>query len=173
LNLLWNSIFFIDNYATAIILSNSHFNIVKSVFYYRNLGSDETNFLFSYIMLSLEFSSNAPASQVDEILKGVTSRKVIDTLKLIGSSSVNGVGLTRSYSEMMDRCGSSGLFSKRETLDLNTCVTNKASVGLVYCVMGQEAKNVLVGPSAVVTDLLRSVFGKQRFPVMIQKRLIQ
>jgi hypothetical protein len=59
----------------------------------------------------------------------------------------------------MGKYTSSVPFAKKESLDLNTYVTNMASDGLFYMV-GQEEKKIRTDPAARVTDLLKNVFGK-------------
>ena len=72
---------------------------------------------------------------------------------------MNEVGVTKAYNEMMGKYTSSVPFASKESLDLNTYVTNKASDGLFYMV-GQEEKKIRSDPSARVTDLLKKVFNK-------------
>jgi len=72
---------------------------------------------------------------------------------------MNEVGVTKAYNDMMAKYTSSVPFAKKESLDLNTYVTNKASDGLFYMV-GQGEKKIRTDPAARVTDLLKNVFGK-------------
>jgi hypothetical protein len=46
-----------------------------------------------------------------------------------------------------------------ESLDLKRYVTTQALDGLFFMI-GEEEKNIRTNPSARVTDLLRTVFGK-------------
>jgi hypothetical protein len=87
-----------------------------------------------------------------------TSDKIYDAFEPIISASVDEVGVTHSYKEMMSNYESIP-FVKKETLDLDHYVTNKALDGLFYMV-GQEEKKIRTDPAARVTDLLKSVFGK-------------
>jgi RNA binding exosome subunit len=91
--------------------------------------------------------------------KTKTSKKIFEAFKPIVTSSMNEVGVTKSYNEMMGRYTSSVPFASKESLDLGTYVTNKASDGLFYMV-GQEEKKIRTDPSARATDLLKKVFSK-------------
>lgn len=94
-----------------------------------------------------------------DYFKSKTSTKIFDAFKPIVSATMNEVGVTRSYNEMMGKYTSSIPFAKAESLDLDTYVTNKATDGLFFMV-GEEEKKIRTDPSARVTDLLRKVFGK-------------
>lgn len=87
-----------------------------------------------------------------------TSDKLYEEFKPIVSSSMNEVGVTRSYKEMMGKYTSLP-FMKEESLDLDHYVTSKAMDGLFYMV-GQEEKKIRTDPAARVTELLKTVFGK-------------
>jgi RNA binding exosome subunit len=102
---------------------------------------------------------NGGNTAATDYFKAKTSKRIFESFKPIVSSSMNEVGVTRSYNEMMGKYTSSVPFAKKETLDLNTYVTNKASDGLFYMV-GQEEKKIRTDPAARVTDLLKNVFGK-------------
>jgi hypothetical protein len=72
---------------------------------------------------------------------------------------MNEVGATRSYKEMMGKYTALP-FASAESLDLDRYVTGKALAGLFYMV-GQEEIKIRKDPTARVTDLLKSVFGKR------------
>jgi len=93
-----------------------------------------------------------------EFFKGKTQDKLYTAFKPIVSSSMNEVGVTHSYKEMMGQYEALPFMSK-ESLDLDHYVTNKSLDGLFYMI-GQEEKKIRTDPSARVTDLLKSVFGK-------------
>jgi hypothetical protein len=93
-----------------------------------------------------------------EFFKGKTQDKLYAAFKPIVSSSMNEVGVTHSYKEMMGQYEALPFMSK-ESLDLDHYVTNKSLDGLFYMI-GQEEKKIRTDPSARVTDLLKSVFGK-------------
>jgi len=94
-----------------------------------------------------------------EYFKAKTSGKLYEAFQPIVSSSMNEIGTTRSYKEMMGRYAALP-FAGTESLDLDRYVTNKALAGLFYLV-GQEEIKIRKDPAARVTDLLKSVFGKR------------
>jgi hypothetical protein len=73
------------------------------------------------------------------------------------SSSMNEVGVTRAYKNMMDKYTTIP-FVKAESLDLDHYVTEKSLDGLFYMV-GQEEIKIRSDPAARATDLLKKVFG--------------
>lgn len=93
-----------------------------------------------------------------EFFREKTHDKLYAEFKPVISSSVNEVGATRSYKEMMGKYESVPFMDKK-SLDLDHYVTNKALDGLFYMV-GQEEKKIRTDPAARVTDLLKTVFGK-------------
>jgi hypothetical protein len=94
-----------------------------------------------------------------EYFKGKTSGRLYEAFQPIVSSSMNEVGATRSYKEMMGKYTALP-FASAESLDLDRYVTDKALAGLFYMV-GQEEIKIRKDPTARVTDLLKSVFGKR------------
>ncbi|HJX31869.1 MAG TPA: DUF4197 domain-containing protein [Thermodesulfobacteriota bacterium] len=93
-----------------------------------------------------------------DYFKKKTSDNIYTAFKPIISSSMNEVGVTRSYKTMMDKYTALP-FMKSPSLDLDHYVTNKAMDGLFYMI-GQEEKKIRTNPAARVTDLLKKVFGK-------------
>ncbi|MDA8157255.1 MAG: DUF4197 domain-containing protein [Actinomycetota bacterium] len=93
-----------------------------------------------------------------EYFKEKTSARLYDEFKPVISSSMDQVGTTRAYKEMMGKYEAVP-FVPKQSLDLDHYVTNKALNGLFYMV-GQEEKKIRTDPAARVTDLLRKVFGK-------------
>jgi hypothetical protein len=102
---------------------------------------------------------NGGNTAATDYFKAKTSKKIFAAFKPIVSSSMNEVGATKAYNEMMGKYTSSVPFTSKESLDLNTYVTNKASDGLFYMV-GEEERKIRTNPSARVNDLLRKVFSK-------------
>ncbi len=72
---------------------------------------------------------------------------------------MNEVGVTKSYKAMTDRYTTLMPFTKMESLDLDTYVTNKSLDGLFYEV-GQEEAKIRTNPAARTTELLKKVFAK-------------
>jgi hypothetical protein len=87
-----------------------------------------------------------------------TRGKLYTEFKPTVSTTMNQVGVTRSYKEMMGKAESVP-FAPKESVDLDHYVTNKALDGL-FTMVGQEEKKIRTDPAARVTPLLKSVFGK-------------
>lgn len=87
-----------------------------------------------------------------------TSDEIYDAFKPIISSTMNEVGVTRSYKQMMDTYTSLP-FTSLQSLDLDHYVTDRALDGLFH-VLAQEEKKIRTDPVARTTDLLKKVFGK-------------
>jgi len=87
-----------------------------------------------------------------------THDKIYNEFKPIISTSMEEVGVTHAYKNMMSRYDSIP-FMDKQSLDLDHYVTNKSLDGLFYMV-GQEEKKIRTDPAARVTDLLKTVFGK-------------
>jgi hypothetical protein len=100
---------------------------------------------------------NGGDTAATEFFKGKTAGNLSEAFKPIISSSMNEVGATRSYKEMMGKYTSLP-FMKAESLDLDQYVTSKSLDGLFFMV-GQEEKKIRTDPAARVTDLLKTVFG--------------
>ncbi len=93
-----------------------------------------------------------------EYFKGKTSGELYSQFKPVITACLNDVGATRNFKNLMTKAGSVP-FLKKETVDLDHYVTNKALDGLFFMV-GQEEKKIRTDPAARVTDLLKTVFGK-------------
>jgi RNA binding exosome subunit len=101
---------------------------------------------------------NGGDTAATEFFKSKTHDKIYSAFKPIISSSMDEVGVTHSYKEMMGKYESLPFMSK-ESVDLDHYVTNKAMDGLFYMV-GEEEKKIRTDPAARITDLLKTVFGK-------------
>lgn len=101
---------------------------------------------------------NGGDTSATDYFKSKTSGSLYDEFKPIIASSMDSVGATRSYKEMMGKYTSLP-FVKAESLDLDHYVTNKSLDGLFYMI-SQEEKKIRTDPAARVTDLLKKVFGK-------------
>jgi len=93
-----------------------------------------------------------------DYFKSKTSDTLYQDLKPIISSSMNQVGATNSYKEMMNTYLSLP-FVKKESVDLDHYVTNKSLDGLFFMI-AEEEKKIRTDPAARVTDLLKKVFTK-------------
>ena len=100
---------------------------------------------------------NGGDTAATEFFKGKTWGRLSEAFKPIISTSMNEVGATRNYKEMMGKYTALP-FMKAESLDLDQYVTNKSLDGLFFMV-GQEEKKIRTNPAARVTDLLKTVFG--------------
>jgi RNA binding exosome subunit len=101
---------------------------------------------------------NGGDTAATDFFKSKTHDKIYSAFKPIISSSMDEVGVTHSYKEMMGKYESLPFMSK-ESVDLDHYVTGKAMDGLFYMV-GQEEKKIRTDPTARITDLLKTVFGK-------------
>jgi hypothetical protein len=93
-----------------------------------------------------------------EYFKGKTTDKLTTAFRPAVDKSMNEVGVTRQYKELV------GLyetipFVKKETFDLDGYVVTKALDGLFH-VLGEEERKIRTNPEARVTGLLKEVFGK-------------
>ena len=94
-----------------------------------------------------------------DYFKAKTSGRLFETFKPIVSTSMNEVGVTRSYKAMTEKYSSAAPFMKMESLDLDRYVTDKALEGLFFK-LGQEEKAIRTDPAARTTELLRKVFAQ-------------
>ncbi len=94
-----------------------------------------------------------------EYFKSKTFDKLYTAFKPPVSASMDKVGVTKKYKDMMGTYTQSVPFVKTESMDLDHYVTTKSLDGLFYMV-GEEEKKIRNNPAARVTDLLKKVFGK-------------
>jgi hypothetical protein len=91
-----------------------------------------------------------------EYFKEKTSGELTTTFTPVVQDSMNQVGVTRQYRELIGRYKNIPFVSSPK-LDLDSYVVGKALDGLFYMV-GQEEKKIRTNPAARVTDLLKQVF---------------
>jgi hypothetical protein len=101
---------------------------------------------------------NGGDTAATDYFKRKTSDRLVEAFKPVVSSSMNEVGVTKKYKDMMGRYESLP-FVDKESVDLDSYVTKKATDGLFFMV-GEEEKKIRTDPAARVTDLLKTVFGK-------------
>jgi hypothetical protein len=94
-----------------------------------------------------------------EYFKGKTRGNLYNEFKPIITASLNDVGATRAFKDIMKKAAKLPLVDKK-AIDLDHYVTEKALDGLFFMV-GQEEKKIRTDPAARVTDLLKTVFGKK------------
>ncbi len=95
-----------------------------------------------------------------DFFKEKTHDRLYAKFKPIISSSMDKVGTTKAYKDMMGKYESLPFMSS-QSFDLDHYVTNKALDGLFFTV-GQEERKIRTDPAARGTDLLKTVFGGQR-----------
>jgi len=93
-----------------------------------------------------------------EYFRGKTTDKLTAVFKPIVDKSMNEVGVTHQYNELVGYYEKIP-FVKKETFDLDHYVVTKALDGLFYMV-GEEEKKIRKNPAARTTELLKEVFGK-------------
>ncbi|MBK9317315.1 MAG: DUF4197 domain-containing protein [Acidobacteria bacterium] len=94
-----------------------------------------------------------------EYFKDKTSEKLATAFRPIIEKSMNDVGATRQYKDLVGRFESIP-FAKTQSLDIDDYVVNKALDGIFYMV-GEEEKKIRKNPAARVTSILRDVFGRR------------
>ena len=94
-----------------------------------------------------------------QYFKGKTTNKLTSAFKPVVGKSMNEVGVTRQYKELVGRYESIP-FVKKESFDLDQYVVTKALDGLFHMV-GEEEKKIRKNPTARTTDLLKEVFGSK------------
>jgi hypothetical protein len=102
---------------------------------------------------------NGGDTAATDYFKSKTYDKLYDAFKPAISSSMNEVGVTRSYKEMIGKYEYIP-FVEKKSVDLDHYVTAKALDGLFYMV-AQEEKDIRTDPAARVTELLKTVFGNK------------
>ena len=95
-----------------------------------------------------------------EYFRGKTQKKLYEDFRPVVSASMNEVGVTRSYKNMIGKYADLPMVGTPESVDLDHHVTTKALDGLFY-MLGQEERKIRTDPAARVTELLKSVFGRR------------
>ena len=92
-----------------------------------------------------------------DFFKEKTHDRLFDAFRPVISSSMDQVGTTKAYKDMMGKYESLP-FMGSQSFDLDNYVTEKALDGL-FLMVGQEEKKIRTDPAARTTDLLKTVFG--------------
>ncbi len=95
-----------------------------------------------------------------EYFKSKTSDKIATAFRPIVEKSMNEVGATRQYKELIDRFQSIP-FARTQSLDIDDYVVGKSLDGLFYMV-AEEEKKIRKDPLARVSSILKDVFGRRR-----------
>lgn len=93
-----------------------------------------------------------------DYFKNKTSNPLAAAFRPVVEKSMNEVGVTRQYKDLVGRYESIP-FVKSVAFDLDGYVVTGAINGLFY-VLGQEERKIRKDPAARVTTLLKEVFGK-------------
>lgn len=100
---------------------------------------------------------NGGDTSATQYLDSKTRTKIANAFKPVISSSLDKVGATKAYKDMMSSFTSLP-FTSAKSLDLDDYVTDKALDGL-FLKVGEEEAKIRTNPSARVTDILKQVFG--------------
>ncbi len=103
------------------------------------------------------FGSDTAAT---EYFQDRTSEKITNAFRPIISKSMDDVGATRQYKDLIARFKDIP-FARTQSLDIDNYVVGKALDGLFYMV-GEEEKKIRKNPAARVTSILKDVFGIRR-----------
>jgi len=101
---------------------------------------------------------NGADTEATDYLKAKTTDKIYAAFKPTVSSSLDQVGATKAYKDMMQSFTNLP-FMSAQSLDLDNYVTNQALSGL-FLRVGEEEAKIRSNPTARVTGLLEQVFGK-------------
>ena len=103
---------------------------------------------------------NGRDTEATNFLKTKTYNPIATAFRPIIQSSMDQVGVTRTYKQMINRLRSLRVQTPA-ALDLDAYVTGKALDGL-FLMVSREEKKIRTDPAARVTDLLKEVFGSMR-----------
>ena len=97
-----------------------------------------------------------------EYFKQKTGDKIFTAFKPVVTSSMQDVGVARSYAQMTNKLESIPFGgTAASSLDLDSYVTTKAVDGL-FIMLGEEERKIRTDPAARGTELLRKVFGQMK-----------
>jgi hypothetical protein len=94
-----------------------------------------------------------------DYFRGATTDELTTAFEPIVNESMESMGVTRQYKVLAARYNALP-FVKSPAFDLDRYVVDKALDGLFY-VLAEEERKIRRDPAARVTDLLKTVFGKQ------------
>jgi len=103
---------------------------------------------------------NGSDTAATHYLREKTSGDIAKLFRPIITDSMNQVGVTRSYKQMVKPLKMLPIDSP-VPVDLDAYVTEKALSGL-FVMVAEEEKKIRLDPAARVTDLLKDVFGNMR-----------
>jgi len=94
-----------------------------------------------------------------DYFRGATTEELTTAFQPIVTQSMESIGVTRQYKVLAGRYNALP-FVRSQAFDLDRYVVDKSLDGLFY-VLAEEERKIRTDPAARVTDLLRTVFGKQ------------
>ena len=100
---------------------------------------------------------NGGDTPATDYLREKTFNDISGAFKPIVSDTVNQVGVTSAYKEMMGKFLDIP-FASAQSLNLDSYVTEKAISGL-FVMLVEEEKNIRTNPQVRATVLLKQVFG--------------
>ena len=103
---------------------------------------------------------NGPDTAATDYLRAKTSMAIAGLFRPIVTHSMNQVGVTRLYKQMVAPLKRLPIASP-VPVDLDAYVTEKALYGL-FEMVAEEEKKIRRNPAARVTELLKDVFGNMR-----------
>lgn len=103
---------------------------------------------------------NGPDTAATDYLRAKTSTTIAGLFHPIITDSMNKVGVTRLYKQMVEPLKVLPI-DLPVPVDLDGYVTEKALNGL-FVMVAEEEKKIRLDPTARVTELLKDVFGKMR-----------
>jgi hypothetical protein len=95
-----------------------------------------------------------------EYFRQKTGDKIRAAFKPVVSESMQDVGVTRSYKQLVEKVETIPFAGAVGSLDLDQYVAAGAVNGL-FTMLGEEEKKIRTDPAARGTELLRKVFGRQ------------
>jgi hypothetical protein len=103
---------------------------------------------------------NGPDTAATDYLRAKTSIAIAGLFRPIITDSMNKVGVTRLYKQMVKPLKMLPIASP-VPVDLDAYVTEKALNGL-FTMVAEEEKKIRLNPAARVTELLKEVFGNMK-----------
>jgi len=101
---------------------------------------------------------NGSNTAATDFFKSKTTPQLTTAFKPAVSKSMNDVGVTRQYKDLVGRFESIP-FAKSQAFDLDGYVVDKGLAGLFH-VLGEQEQQIRTNPTARVTDLLKEVFKR-------------
>ena len=101
---------------------------------------------------------NGTPTAATDYFKDKTSPQLTSAVRPVVSKSMNDVGVTRQYKDLVARFDAIP-FARSQAFDLDGYVVDKGLGGLFH-VLGDQEKDIRTNPSARATDLLKEVFKR-------------